>query len=160
MGIIFRLNNYLFSSFREFFVYHYGSLSFRARIFALVISADEYARVENYILVRRLSLEIYKNDEKRADILKLATKEIVDKIKENTLSIDSLVQRIQNDLKKTPRYAKKIDIESLQEFLMYPYDEDTIIYQERILEFLKNIKEETLLKSKKQSKKTIQKECH
>ena len=160
MGIIFKFNNYIFNSFREFFVYHYGSLSFRAKVFALVISANENPKVENFIIVREISMMIYKNDEKRADILKLATKEIVDRIKDKTLTHDSLVLKIQDELKKTPRYANKIEINSLREFLSLAHDEDTISYQKNILEFLQTLKNETLLKKKKNSKNLFEKECH
>jgi len=53
---------------------------------------------------------------------------------------------IQKELKIVPRYAKKIDIDSLQSFLDLAEDEETLAYQKNIIEFLKNLKEETLEK--------------
>ena len=145
MGIAFRIKHHFFNAFREFFIHHHGSLDFRAKIFALVISADRDAKVENYIIVKNIALDIYDNDEDRANLLMLATKELVQKVRDNNgLYIDTLVTHIQKELIIIPRYAKKIDVDTLNEFLSLPYDEDTIAYQKNILEFLEKLKEETL----------------
>jgi len=150
MKLGFRIKHYFYNAFRELFVHHHGSLAFRAKIYALIIAANERASVENFIIVKKHGLEIYKDDKDRANLLLLSTKEMVQKIKEdNGLDIDALIQSIQQDLKVAPRYAKKIDIESLQEFLSLTYDEDSLAYQNNILEFLKKLKEETLHKNKK-----------
>ena len=148
MGIAFRIKHHFFNAFREFFVHHHGSLDFRAKIFALVITADSDAKVENYIIVKEIALEIYKNDENRANLLMLSTKELVQKVRNNNgLYIDTLVTHIQKELRIVPRYANKIDIEALKRLLILPYDEDTISYQNNILEFLEKLKEETLIAS-------------
>lgn len=145
MRLIFLIKHHFFSAFRELFVHHHGSLEFRAKLFALVIAANKDAKVENYIIVKKIGMEIYKNDEDRANLLTLSTKELVTKIKEkNELSIDTLVLNIQRELRQVPRYAKKIDINSLRELVGLSYDDDTISYQENILEFLETLKEETL----------------
>lgn len=147
MKLGFRIKHHFFNAFREIFVHHHGSLTFRAKIFALLIAADENAKVDNFILVKNIGLKIYKNDKDRANLLLLSTKELVKKIKDkNDLNIDLLVENIQNDLKIVPRYAHKIDIELLQGFLEYTYDNDTLSYQKNILEFLETIKQETLTK--------------
>ncbi len=147
----FKIKNYFLSAFRELFVHHHGSLEFRAKIFALIISANEDVKTENYEIVKNIGMEIYKNDEDRANLLMLSTKELVKKVKEdNGLDIDTLVANIQKELKLTPRYAKKIDIESLTPLLDVSHNQDTISYQENIMEFLKAIKEETLYEKKSQ----------
>jgi len=151
MRLSFRLKHHFFSAFREFFVHHHGSLEFRAKIFALIIAANKDATVDSYVIVKNIGLNIYKNDEERANLLMITTKEKVDKVKENNgLDIDILVANIQRDLKIIPRYAKKIDVNELRQLLPLTYDEDTIFYQENILEFLQTLKDETLKDKKKQ----------
>ncbi len=150
MRLSFRLKHHFFSAFRELFVHHHGSLEFRAKVFALVIASNDDSTVDSYILVKNIGLEIYKEDEERADLLMITTKEKVDQVKEdNGLNIDMLVASILQDLKVIPRYAKKIDINELKQLLPLSYDEDTISYQENILEFLQTLRDETL-KSKKE----------
>jgi hypothetical protein len=149
MRLSFRLKHHFFSAFRELFVHHHGSLEFRAKIFALLIAANEEAPVENYVLIKNIGLDLYKDDADRANLLMLSTKELVKKVKENNgLDIDSLALNIQKELNIVPRYAKKIDINSLRKFLNYTYDNDTLAYQENILEFLQKIKDETLNQNK------------
>ncbi len=145
MKLSFRIKHHFFGAFRELFVHHHGSLEFRAKIFALVIAACPSAKIENYILVKELAHKIYKKDADRANLLMLTTKEMVKKVKDkNGLDIDTLVENIQHELKIVPRYAQKIDVASLKPFLEIPYDEDVIAYQKSILEFLQNLKDETL----------------
>lgn len=154
MRLIFLIKHHFFSAFRELFVHHHGSLEFRAKLFALVIAANEDAKVENYITVKKRGMEIYKDDEDRANLLTLSTKELVTKIKENNeLNIDTLILNIQRELRQVPRYAKKIDIDSLKELVTLSHDRDTISYQENILEFLETLKEETLHEKKLQIEK-------
>ena len=149
MGLAFKVKHHFFNAFRELFVYHHGSLSFRAKIFALVISADNKAKVENFIIVKQAGMEIYKNDEDRANLLMLSTKEFVNKVNDNNgLYIDTLVTNIQKELKIIPRYAQKININELRPLLELSQDKDTLSYQENILEFLENLKDETLEKKK------------
>ena len=141
----FRLKHRFFNAFREIFVHHYNSLDFRAKVLALMITANEHPKVENFILVKQIAREIYKNDEDRANLLMLTTKELVDRVlTKHTLSSDKLVESIVNNVKLVPRYAKKIDIETLSRFLELAEDEDTLAYQKNILEFLDNLKKETL----------------
>lgn len=151
MRLSFRLKHHFFSAFRELFVHHHGSLEFRAKVFALIIAANNDSTVDSYIKVKEIALNIYKNDEERANLLMLTTKEKVNKVRENNgLDIDILVSNIQKDLKIIPRYAKKINLDELKELVLLSYDEDTISYQNNILEFLKTLKEDTLRKKEKQ----------
>jgi len=149
MGIGFKIKHHFFNAFRELFVHHHGSLDFRAKVFALVIAADPNAKVENYIIVKKTALDIYEGDEDRANLLMLSTKELVKKVQDNNgLYFDTLVVNIQQALKIVPRYAKKIDVESLKPLLELSSDRDIISYQENILEFLQTLKDETLTKKK------------
>ena len=148
MRLSFRIKHHFFSAFREFFVHHHGSLEFRAKIFALVIAANEKAKVENFIVVKDIGLNIYNGDTDRSNLLMISTKELVQKVRDdNNLDIDSLVTSIQNELKIVPRYAKKIDIKALKPLVLLSHDEDTISYQNNILEFLQTTKDEILNKT-------------
>lgn len=145
MGIRFGLKHYIFNAFREFFVHHHGSLEFRAKIFALLIAADENANIQSFINCKKLCLDIYEGDEERANLLLLSTKELVRKVHDdNGLDIDSLIASIQKELKIVPRYAKKIDTDAMHSLLTLTIDRDTLSYQENILEFLNALKIETL----------------
>lgn len=158
MRLSFRLKHHFFSAFREFFVHHHGSLDFRAKIFALIIAANEKSTAEGYVIVKEIGLDIYNNDDERANLLMLTTKEKVNKVREdNGLNIDILIANIQKELKIVPRYAKKIDTEELRQLLVLTHDEDTISYQENILEFLENLKNETLQTKEIQIKKDEEK---
>ena len=145
MKFSFRIKHYFFGAFREIFVHHHGSLEFRAKIFALIIAACPSARVDNYVVVKNLAEDIYKDDKDRANLLMISTKEIVQKVKDNNgLDFDILVESIQKELKIVPRYAKKIDVDSLKLFIELSYDKDVRSYQENILEFLETLKKDTL----------------
>ena len=147
MRLGFRLKHHFFSAFREFFVHHHGSLEFRAKIFALVIAANDKLPLEYYKVVKDIGMNIYNGDEERSDLLMIATQELIQKGKDNNFDIDQLVYSILKELKIVPRYARKIDIKALKPLLLLSRDPDTISYQENILEFLQNTKEEILNKS-------------
>lgn len=158
MRLSFKIKHHFFSAFRELFVHHHGSLEFRAKLFALIIAANEDTKVENYEIVKKIGMEIYKDDDDRANLLMLSTKELVEKVREkNGLDIDTLISNIQKELKQVPRYAKKIDIDSLRQLLSLSHDRDTISYQENIIEFLQTIKEDTLNEKKLQIAKDEEK---
>jgi hypothetical protein len=147
MKLSFRIKHHFFSAFREIFVHHHGSLEFRAKIFALIIAANKKPRLDNFILVKELATQIYQDNEDRANLLLLTTKELVEKIRKQN-AFDSMIAAVQKELKIIPRYAEKIDIDSLRNFLIYSSDDDTLSYQENILEFLEKLKKETLTQIK------------
>ncbi|SFV75006.1 hypothetical protein MNB_SM-3-140 [hydrothermal vent metagenome] len=149
MEIFFKFYHSISHTFREFFVYHYSSLTFRANIFALVIAADENPKLENFITLKEIAMEIYNEDEKRANALLITTKEIVNDIQKNKMSMDTLIDKIQQELHNTPRYANKIDSKTLLQFIPLADDEDTKLYRQNIIEFLEKCKNETLEKRKK-----------
>ncbi len=151
MGLAYRLKHHFFSAFRELFVHHHGSLEFRSKIFALLIAANDDSSEKSYEIVYNIGLNIYKGDEDRAKLLMLSTQELVKKVEDNNgLDIDILVIHIQKELKIIPRYAKKIDIESLLPIMSLTKDRDTISYQKSIIEFLQKLKDETLQTKKSQ----------
>ena len=150
MRLSFIIKHHFLSAFRELFVHHHSSLEFRAKIFALLISANDDSDVKSYIVVKQIAKKIYNNDENRADLLMITTKELVNKVKDNNgLYIDTLIANIQKELKIVPRYATKIDINLLKPLLDLTYDEDTKIYQERILIFLDGLRKETKINKNK-----------
>lgn len=145
MTLGFKIKNFFFNAFREIFVHHHGSLEFRAKIFALLVAADEDVSDEYYECIKDISMQIYQGDEERTNLLIMTTKELVKKIKdENNLNYDTLIPHLQKELKLIPRYAKKIDTTLLKSILSITKDKDTRSYQENILEFLQHLKDETL----------------
>ncbi len=142
MALNFTLKNYLFSAFRELFVYHHSSLEFRAKLFAVVIAANDDANDCELQIVKDAGMSIY-NDESRANALMLTTKEYVVKVVEdNGLDMDSLIKDITDELRVVPRYAEKIDITQLEPLIECGTDEDVSTYQIRIIEFLDRLKQE------------------
>lgn len=116
-----------------------------------MVAVNTAVKEEAYTLIKNIGLEIYQNDEDRANLLVMSTKELVKKVQDdNGLYIDTLVANIQTELRLVPRYAKKIDIPSLSRLLELTTDQDTFLYQKNILEFLQKLKEETLQSKKSQ----------
>jgi len=133
------------SSFREFFLYHYTSLEFRAKILTFAISANPTYTECSKEFLKTISLKIYAKEPNRAEALIHTTDEYLLKLYEdNHLDSDWMLKDIIIELKRHKRYANKIDIVSLKEFENCIEDEDSKIYFERVLEFLDNLKKETL----------------
>ena len=142
MALGYKLKHYIFNAFREFLIYHHSSLEFRAKVFAVVIAANEHANDADFALVQKAGMAIYDNED-RANTLTLTTKEYVEKVQSrNGLDIDMLAQDIIDDLKLIPRYAKKIEISHLEPLIECSTDEDTSSYQIRIIEFLNGLKKD------------------
>jgi len=138
----FKLKHYLYTGLREALVYHHNSLEFRAKVFALIIAANDNPQECEYALVHEAGMNIYK-DEERVNMLLLTTKEYVHKVHQTYgLNLDDLVEDIQKELRQLPRYASKIDIEALRPLVECSIDEDTSTYQLRMLEFLQTLKQE------------------
>jgi len=142
MKFFFSIKHYVFTALREILVYHHSSLEFRAKIFALIVAANQHPTECDYDLVHEAGMQIYK-DKDRAKMLLLTTKEYVDKVhKQSRLDIDDLVEEIRNEVRQIPRYSVKIDISLLQPLIECTTDEDTSTYQIRMLEFLEELKKE------------------
>jgi len=142
MKFFFSIKHYVFTALREILVYHHSSLEFRAKIFALIVAANQHPTGCDYDLVHEAGMQIYK-DKDRAKMLLLTTKEYVDKVHmQSRLDIDDLVEEIRNEVRQIPRYSVKIDISLLQPLVECTTDEDTSTYQIRMLEFLEELKKE------------------
>ncbi len=135
--------------FRDIFVYHNSSLEFRAKLLAAMIGANkEIDECEERVL-EKIAQEIYKDDPARVDLLIDTTKEYVYKIiRDNELELNELVKHIDSVLKKEPRFYEKINLARLSRFFECSQDEENLILQKRILEFLHN-EIETYKKTKK-----------
>lgn len=144
MKFFFNIKHYLYTGLREVLVYHHSSLEFRAKTFALIISANRYPTQCEYALVHEAGMQIYK-DKDRANMLLLTTREYVNKVhKKNGLYIDDLVEDIRSEVRQVPRFVSKIDISLLEPLIECGVDEDTSTYQIRMLEFLASLKEERI----------------
>ncbi len=129
--------------FRELLVYHHSSLEYRAKILTLMISANgEICECEEQKL-KEIARSIYADDEERAELLIDTVNEYYTKIVTNNgLDFDHLIQQVTRDTKKVPRYVKKIDMELLMQLHECMNDDEDVLFQERIIEFLQTLKDE------------------
>lgn len=131
--------------FREFLVYHHSSMEYRAKILTLVVSANgEICECEKQKL-KEVAYSIYRDDQDRADILIDTVIEYHEKIvTDNGLDFEHLIQLVVKDTKEMKRFAQKIDIEQLRLFkeCIAEEDEEDILFHERLLEFLQDLKDE------------------
>jgi len=129
--------------FREFLVYHHSSLEYRAKILTLMISANgEICECEKQKL-KEIAYNIYGDDQDRAELLIDAVNEYHTKIiTNNGLNFEHLVQLVQKETKEVKRFCEKIDMEILMQLHECMDNEEDILFQKRILEFLQNLKDE------------------
>lgn len=129
--------------FRELLVYHHSSLEYRAKILTLMISANgDICECEEQKL-KEIARSIYADDEERAELLIDTVNEYYTKIVTNNgLDFEHLIQQVTRDTKKVPRYVKKIDMELLMQLHECMDDDEDILFQERIIEFLQTLKDE------------------
>lgn len=136
----FNLKHYLFRAFRELLLYHHNSLEFRAKTYAALIAANENYGDCELNIVQAAGLTIYNNID-RANTLRLTVEEYLDKIDEdNGLAIDELIEDLIIDLKDYPRYADKFTIEEYEKITECCDDEESKIYQERIIALYQRLK--------------------
>ena len=132
-------------AFREFLVYHNSSLEYRAKVLTLVIAVNNEISECEEKLLGKIALEIYGNDEERADILVETVKEYFVKIVTNNgLNFEHLIYQVEKETKAVERFSEKIDIEKLMLFQKCLDDDEDKIYQQRIISFLKELKESNL----------------
>ena len=144
----FNLKHYIFRAFRELLLYHHSSLEFRAKLFAAVIAANENYSECELELVQETGMALY-GEEDRANTLRLTVEEYLDKVfEDNGLAIDELIEDILNDLKNIPRYAEKISIEDYRKIIACCEDEESRIYQERIVDLYQRLKDDYEKRSK------------
>ena len=136
----------LMKMFREFLVYHHSSLEYRAKILTLMVSANgEICECERQKL-KEIAYTIYVDDQDRAELLIVAVLEYHTKIiTNNGLDFEHLIQLVQKETKEVKRFCGKIDIEMLMQLHECMDNEEDILFQKRILEFLQNLKDECVV---------------
>lgn len=131
--------------FREFLVYHHSSMEYRAKILALIVSANgDICECEKQKL-KEVAHSIYGEDQDRTEILIDTVIEYHEKIvTDNGLDFEHLIQLVVKDTKEMKRFTQKIDIEQLSLFkaCIDEDDEEDILFHERLLEFLQDLKDE------------------
>lgn len=129
--------------FRELLVYHHSSLEYRAKVLTLMISANgEICECEKQKL-KEIAHSIYSDDPDRAEFLIDTVNEYHIKIiTNNGLDFEHLVQLVERETKEVARFAEKIDMDLLRQLHECMDDEEDILFQTRILEFLGNLKNE------------------
>lgn len=138
-----KLKRNFIKMFRELLVYHHGSLEYRAKVLTLMVSSNEKIDECEEQALREISHKIYEDDEERAELLIDTVKEYHEKIvTENGLDFEHLVQQVERESRAVNRFVEKIDFELLAKLHKCMEEEEDIIFQERILEFLQVLKEE------------------
>lgn len=128
--------------FREFLLYHNNSLEYRAKVFTLVVAANEILHPCEEDLLMELACDIYKNDEERCEILVETVKEYFEKIiTNNGLDFEHLVFQVEKETRDVKRFVNKIDIDALMRFQACEMTDDERIYQLRVIEYLADLKE-------------------
>ena len=129
--------------FRELLVYHHSSLEYRAKILTLMVSANgELCECEKQKL-KEIAKVIYGDNEERANLLVDAVHEYHTKIMTNNgLDFEHLIQQVARETKEVPRFVKKIDMSLLMQLHECMDDEEDILFQMRIIEFLQKLKDE------------------
>jgi len=129
--------------FREFLVYHNSSLEYRAKLLTLMVSSNgEICECEEKVL-RDIADNIYAKDIERAELLVDTVHEYHTKIiTNNGLNFEHLIQLVIKDTKSVKRFSEKIDIDSLYKFMkcIDKKDEEDLLFQKHILDFLQNLK--------------------
>ncbi len=135
-----KIKTWFLTFFRDVFVYHNSSLEFRAKLFASIIGANKDVDTCEEKILHKVAREIYPDDEARADVFVLTTKEYVNKIIQNNgLDLNELILAIDQELRDVRRFCDKVDLEKLRRFLVCSEnDEETQFIQRKILEFLEN----------------------
>lgn len=129
--------------FRELLVYHHSSLEYRAKILTLIVSANgDICECEKQKL-KEIAHTIYADDHDRAELLLDAVYEYHTKILTNNgLDFEHLIMQVERETKEVKRFAQKIDMGLLGQLHECVEDEEDRLFQERILEFLQNLKDE------------------
>jgi DNA-binding FadR family transcriptional regulator len=95
------------------------------------------------VKLQEVAKAMYPEDHDRAQILIEAVHEFYEKIVEhNNLVYDSLIYSIAEDIKRTPRFSKKIDSELFSTLKECIDEEEEQLFHDRIVTFLNDLKEE------------------
>lgn len=129
--------------FRELLVYHHSSLEYRAKVLTLLISSNDVIDACEEEALHEIANAIYIDEPERAELLVDTVKEYHEKIVTNNgLDFEHMVQQVERESRDVPRYVEKIDFERLEKLHQCMKEEEDIIFQQRILDFLKMLKEE------------------
>ncbi|MDQ7046098.1 MAG: hypothetical protein Q9M39_00095 [Sulfurovum sp.] len=124
-------------------VHHHGSLEYRAKVLTLMISSNgEICECEKQKL-KEIAQSIYGDDQDRAELLLDTVHEYHIKIiTQNGLDFEHLIQLVEKETKAVKRFADKIDMKLLMQLHECMKSEEDILFQQRILEFLQELKDE------------------
>ncbi len=139
------LKRFFKQRFRELLVYHHRSLEYRAMLLTLMVSHDGEIDACEKEKLKAIARTAYPDDEERAALLVDTVFEFHKKIvDDNGLNFENLVLLVQKETKEHRRYAQKIDLEQIATLLECVDDEDEEkrLFEARILEFLRYLKEE------------------
>lgn len=137
MRVVLRtIRNHFFSAFREIFVYHHTSLEFRAKIYAVMIASTDEPIRHYHSALEEIASEIYSESD-RAATLVMTVQEYVSAIHaKKMINHQTLLNDIIQELRLMPRYAQKIESEHLRKLQLCTQENDSKIYQDRIIDFL------------------------
>jgi hypothetical protein len=129
--------------FRELLVYHHSSLEYRAKVLTLMISSNgDICECEKEKL-QEIAKAIYSDNEERAELLIDTVNEYHTKINTNNgLNFEHLIDQVMQETKELPRFVKKIDMSLLMKLHECMDNEEDILFQKRIIEFLQTLKDE------------------
>lgn len=132
-----RVKNYFFSAFREIFVYHHSSLEFRAKIYTVLIAGASEPLHHYQNTLETIASDIYE-DPDRANALLMTVKEYLNAVNtKKYLGEEALLTDVIKELRTIPRYALKIEPDHLERLRECTHNQDSKIYQERLIEFLR-----------------------
>jgi len=138
-----RLKYKVINNFREFLVPHSKSLEFRAELLTLMILSNEKITQCEEDLIKEIAIQIYGENKGRAQVLYETVEEFHTKIRANNgLEYNDLINKITNDTKKSPRFAKKIDVKLLDKFKKCLSTDDEIIFHDRLISYLEELRAE------------------
>ncbi len=93
--------------------------------------------------LKEIAYSIYGDDQDRAELLIDTVNEYHMKITTNNgLNFEHLIQLVQKETKEVKRFCEKIDMAYLMQLHECMDNEDDILFQKRIIEFLQNLKDE------------------
>lgn len=108
-----------------------------------MVSSNERIDACEEQALKEIAHHIYKDDPERAELLIDTVKEYHEKIiTNNGLDFEHLVHDVERESRAVNRYVEKIDFELLGRLHHCMKDEEDVIFQKRVLEFLEMLKEE------------------
>ncbi len=137
------LKRNIMKMFRELLVYHHSSLEYRAKFLTLMISSNgEICECEKQKL-KEIAHSIYGEDQERAELLIDTVMEYHTKIiTNNGLNFEDLIQLVERETREIARFTEKIDMGLLMQLHECMDNEEDILFQQRIIEFLQSLKDE------------------